>query len=360
MTKALEQQPASKNKAVAAQGSLRCVCGDYLVGAHDQLLQCQQCTNWVHAECVGIGLQPSFIAKVRRTFVCPFCLGTFRKRTRNEGQQMVKLVEIADVKPANLALFDGAVSQIRKSLMASNFVVVEFPRVALTDAMVDESMDCCKSSIANLTFSESYPRYCLNEQQQNHHAYLQGAAARCVATQKLVSVVLGNGMDPYTNLRGSITHLKALLTRGTVNPTGITSDALQIVAVDDFVHFTLIVTDDGYRGQGLAKRLLLFEMARWCARGRTRAFLNMALEKTVVGDKTKCSVSEAAKKLYSQCGFTELCERTDSDGNEVWTKREEDMGRIMVNLDMPATLKTAIQLLSGGTSPKRALKLSVR
>jgi GNAT superfamily N-acetyltransferase len=322
-------------------GSLRCVCGDFLIGAHDQLLKCQQCHNWLHADCVGVGSQPTQLARVRRTFVCPFCTGTFRKRGRAEAQQMVKLVEVPDARPTNGTAIDRKLLTVRKGLMAEGYAVLEFPAQPLTDDIIEEGMACCRSSIANLTFSESYPRYCMTEQQQNHHAYLQGSALRCPSTKKLVAIVLGNGMDPYTNLRGAIIHAKALLTRSLVQPTSVTESALQVSEVDDFVHFTLIVTSDEYRGRGLAYRLLLYEMAKWCARGRTRGFLNMALEKRIVDDKTLCASPESAKRLYSKCGFVELCERYDTEGREVWTKREEDMGRVMVNLDMPSTVLTA-------------------
>ena len=333
-------------------GGLRCVCGEFLIGARDQLLQCVQCHNWLHPLCVNIGLQPSLLAAAAPGFVCPFCTGSFKKRQRPETQTMVKLVEVPDARPTNAAAFDAAANAVRKSLAASGYTPVEFPHAALTDAAVEEAAQCCRTSIEDLTFSESYPRYCLQEQQMNHHPYLQGSAARTSTDgRRIVSVVLANGMDPYASLRQSLSQLRGGLTKGQMQPTSVTADALQITTIDDFVHFTLIVTDDAHRGRGLAKRLLLLEMARWCARGRTRGFLNMALEKKIVGDRTLCSVAEAPKRLYTQCGFFELCERVDADGREVWSKREEDLGRIMVNLDMPTTVRRLTAALAQQTAP---------
>ena len=350
MTRSMAARARAKDGGRATNGNLRCVCGDFLIGAHDQLLQCTKCGNWVHPACVGLAAD----AAAKDGFECPFCTGTFKKRVRGENQAAVKLVEIPDDRGPLAHVFDDIAGAVRASLAASQMLATEFPGNEMTPSMVDQAMECCKSSIADLTFSESYPQYCLRELQQEQHHFLQGVIAR--KARRVVSVVLSNGMDPYTNLRASFTHLRAQLSRGKLRRTPVTDEALKVHVFDDFVHFTLIVTHDDCRGQGLAKRLLLLEMARWCARGRTRGFLNMALQKTIVGEKTLCTAAEAPKSLYAQCGFFELCERVDADGRPVWTKREEDVGRTMINLDMPGTVKRLAEQLGTTTATVKTRK----
>ena len=185
----------------------------------------------------------------------------------------------------------------------------------LTDDTISECLECCRSAIANATFSESYPDYCLRELQAFPHKYLQGTFARCNQSKKIIAFVITNGMDEYGNLKGSLGQLrqaqsKALAaTNGiaissptsptssqhgfpavpssalvggagtTVTNTGFTEECLKIGDISDFVHVTLIATHESHRGKGLGKKLMLADSLRWLLRGRTRAYLNMALER---------------------------------------------------------------------------------
>lgn len=336
----------SKQLGGNGAAALGCVCGNFLVRHNDTLIQCTRCNNWFHPECVELDSQPSLLAKVQPTFVCPVCSGSYRKRTRDGSgpprqQRATPVREVVDTRPKDAAFYETLIIALRDSLAKDGFVEVAFPAEPLTDAVVSDCMAACATSIADHTFSESYPRYCLREQQLAHHKYLQGCAARDVKTKQVVACVLSNGMDPYANLRNALTHMKTTISRGNGKPSRVTDGAASLVSIDDFVHYTLLVTHDKYRGRGLAKRLLLIDMARWAIRGRTRGFLNMALQKTVTGGHVKCSLSEASMGLYQSCGFCELCHRIGDNGELLWTKTEEDLGRVMINLDALATLNAA-------------------
>lgn len=179
---------------------------------------------------------------------------------------------------------------------------------------------------------------------------------------------------------------------------------LGITDVSDFVHITLSATHPSYQGQRLATILFTLELLKWSIRGRRRAFLNMAIEKHVVrvgeeetlynedgevrernGPKSlptglknpqtfACSspsspppktgnttlpahtpgaayriellTPPASRRLYHRFGFREVYPRTDpKTGKPRFTSREADMGRVMVNFDIPtAALRAAAWL----------------
>eukprot|EP00758_Cryptobia_borreli_P006316 Tbor_TRINITY_DN5129_c0_g1::TRINITY_DN5129_c0_g1_i1::g.26248::m.26248 len=323
----------------------------------------------------------------------------------------------------------------------------------LTDTMIEDSMECCKSAILNSTFSESYPLYCLKELQNLPHRYLQGTFARDRKTKKVVSLVLTNGMDVYGNLKNTIGQLKAAMSRaGATNaewkdgvPTSRREghipaqqqfgdlrlvpfmwECAKIQDVSGFVHFTLIATHADHRGKGLAKRLMLAENLRWLMRGRTQSYLNVALErirvpktpsnnlsddsfptatlsknktaaipkiarrggrKPLVPDNDKrwntighddrdnndvgesndeeqivCVLSETSRRLYLAMGYQVVFPRFDPHtGENRWTVKEEETGRVMVNADMKESSRSVAKEIFGNKFPfvsgRRVLKL---
>lgn len=98
-------------------------------------------------------------------------------------------------------------------------------------------------------------------------------------------MILSNGMDVYGNLKPTITQLKSAINRKSVDPLCLTNTmqaCLGIVDVSGFVHITISATHSKHQRRGLAKLLMSMELLKWALRGRTRAFLNMAIEKKLV------------------------------------------------------------------------------
>ena len=179
-------------------------------------------------------------------------------------------------------------------------------------------------------------------------------------------------------------------------------------SISDFVHFSLLSTREEHRGRGLGKLLMCYEMLRWGLRGRSRAFVSMALQKVVVGEpllsptpvlqplplhhqpqqqqrshqqqqqkqapkpsstsstavmgggggagvsggggggfgRIRCRIPKPAFGLYTALGFVECWPQYDAAGNLVWNKGEEDDGRLMVNLDFPAAVSRIVARIS--------------
>lgn len=188
-------------------------------------------------------------------------------------------------------------------------------------------------------------------------------------------MILSNGMDVYGNLKPTITQLKSAINRKSVDQACLTQAmqaCLDIVDVSDFVHVTLSATHIKHQRRGLAKLLMSMELLKWALRGRTRAFLNMAIEKKLVevvqtdnsdntdsvhnniisnisnnkrkgyangknsksgGMKVEYSSPPASRRLYHLFNFEDVYPRYDPlTQSEKWTAKEADMGRVMVNL----------------------------
>lgn len=299
----------------------------------------------------------------------------------------------------------------------------------LTDARMAESLECCQSAIANATFSDSYPQYILNELRVLPHQYLQGTFAVDRKTQKVVALVVTNGMDVYGNLKPTLSLLRSAMTRwgaadaqppmrdkkppkratvpvdnasaplpeelrgkvpddaflfnGAIIQPFMLRMARDVEDVSGFVHFNLIATHTDHRGRGLAKRLMLAESLRWQLRGRTHAYLNMALERVRVtrsgrrvpfiansdADEEEgnviCVFSEASRRLYVAMGFHDVYPRFDPvTGENKWTAREEEGGRVMANLDMNESSRRIASEVIGPDVPlvsgRRVLRLKSR
>lgn len=341
-------------------GYLRCVCDTCGISPKDNLLQCTKCRNWCHLVCVGLTGDVSYVTRtVGATFVCPFCStkpGTKRKRVPEPAtQQTMRLSEVPDrdPPPAEAALYDRIAAAAVALAGAWGYDLISFPQTEMTDAHITDGMKCCASAIAAATFSQSYPLYCFKEQQQQAHGFVQGAMLRHRATQAVASVVFSNGMDPYGNLKQSLSQLRSAITRhrnaniGSGNAAasqllGFTKQHAELPDVKDcseFVHFTLVATLDEYRGRGLAKLLMCYDTVRWLRRGRTKAYVNMALDKpTKVG--VDCLVPAASSHLYAAFGFFSVFPRAPGDMRV--TPKEADVGRALVNLNVaPAALRVA-------------------
>ena len=399
-----EAKPIS---TTAPRGILRCRCDRYLLSPQDQLVECIRCFNWCHLLCSGI--DPKTLHIVKKSFVCDFCkadevdevVGSKRPRSSVSGsdlpispsaesdgkgrksssvvvkahqppprQTAVKLTEIKDSPPSDMLQLASLSVSLRQLAESLGFDLVEFGGgrpTSLTDELIEQCMECCSSSIADATFSDSYPRYCMRELQQQHHHYLQASLIRCKATSRVVSLVFSNGMDPYGNLKSTIAQLKRTLTRASSGATTASETALAelgdfaaqclaISDVSDFVHITLTATHSEFRNRGLAKISMLNELVRWLQRGRNRAFLNMALEKRVVAVPSTASTTTAAvtcapplasRNLYTLFGFHDVFPRVVKDTGEFrWTAQEADMGRVMANLSVrKSALSVANDLL---------------
>eukprot|EP00796_Vickermania_ingenoplastis_P007488 gene7488-5275_t len=209
--------------------------------------------------------------------------------------------------------------------------------------------------------------------------------------RRVASLIFTNGMDLYGNLKITITHLKSALQRGITTkedlqdlcnraddalqlpraPTFV-EECLQIADVSDFVHVTLSATHPGYQGYRLATILFTVELLKWSIRGRRRAFLNMAIEKKVVCDppaqpgghatqRVEYRAPLASRRLYRRFGFRDVHPRVDPvTGAERWTPKEADMGRVMVNFDIPqAALEAAARLESWYRAQHHAHRSSI-
>lgn len=319
--------------------------------------------------------------------------------------------------PAHLPLLAHTHSALLSSLTSrrSGFQLLRFPSPdSLTDALLAKSLHCCRSSIASGLFSRFYPFYILQELQteqqaqklsnlattrkvteateeqlsqlrtQRQHArtsrclnpstppnqYIQGTIL--LHSGHVATFAVSNGRDMDSNLQKMLVESqRELLKLIAENKLGERTEATRFVLnktvfeVDDFVHITLIATDDDHRGKGLAKRLLLLELVRWAQRGRTRAYVQMVLEKhspnNTAGSTSTSSSSSlssssipmaakrrlsslyenpASSQLYLSCGFHPIVNRVDPHTGEYWFKAQEgDRGRLMLNLDIIETLR---------------------
>lgn len=342
-------------------GVLRCVCTAFLVTKQETLLECHRCRNWCHPACVGVDHAELRRHQVEKTYVCPFCTGK-QKRGRGElrapapRQLPVRLSEVPDRLPF------GSVMQLRhlikittRAAHDAGFVVVNLPSVPLTEKMESECIQCCEDAIREATFSEQYPSYCLKEVREQVHPYVQGTLLRCLKSGRIVSMVLSNGMDMYGNLRHTITQLKSGINRGLIHrkhQTAFMAACTKLTDISDFVHITLSATHRDYQRRGLARILMMLDLLKWALRGRTRAYLNMALEKKIVdgGTRMECVVSSASRRLYESFGFKDVYPRFDRETDEArWTPKEADMGRVMAHLSfLEDVFKMAARYESGG------------
>ncbi|CBH17545.1 hypothetical protein, conserved [Trypanosoma brucei gambiense DAL972] len=326
-------------------GVLRCVCTAYLVSVQETLLECCRCRNWCHPACVGVDH-----AELRRyyadnNYVCPFCRG-MQKRERGESrapaprQTPLRLREVPDRAPF------GFVTQLRNLLKVTTraaqqagYTIIDLPSTPLTEVMERQCLECCAEAIKEATFSEQYPLYCLKEVWTRAHPYMQGTLLRCSESGRIVSMVLSNGMDVYGNLRPTITQLKSGINRGIIDrkhQTAFMAACTKLDDVSDFVHITLSATHKDYQRRGLARMLMALDLLKWALRGRTRAYLNMALEKKVVdgGARLECVASPSSRRLYESFGFRDVYPRFDRETDEQrWTPKEADMGRVMAHLN---------------------------
>jgi hypothetical protein len=430
------QQQQRPTTSTSLRGILRCKCDRYLLSPHDQLIECIRCFNWCHLLCAAIDPQTLHLAK--KEFVCDFCkqeeaatkaaaapgigakrarsssacgaaadhatmlqgaappttLATLAARGPSQVQKVappprqipVKLSEVKDVTPHDDAQLVAIGTSLRSLTDSLGFDLVEYGgrlsagngpvAPGFTDAVAEQCMACCSAAIRDATFSDSYPRYCMKEVQQQHHPYLQATVLRCRATQLVVSLVLSNGMDPYGNLKGTIAQLRraagraassaaspvaaasssagsgarldALLDaaglRGAAKSEEWAAFAAECFAIADFsdlVHVTLTATHADFRNRGLAKIAMLNELVRWLRRGRSRAFLNMALEKRLApaSSTITCAPPLASRNLYHLFGFQEVFPRVEkATGAFRWTVQEADMGRVMANLNIRASV----------------------
>ncbi|KAF5223506.1 hypothetical protein TcYC6_0082230 [Trypanosoma cruzi] len=325
-------------------GVLRCVCTAYLVSTQETLLECHRCRNWCHPACVGVDHAELRRYQAENNYVCPFCTG-LHKRLRSESQAPaprqlpIRLREVPDRLPF------GSVTRLRHLLKVTTraaheagFLVIDLPVVLLTDKMEKECLACCEDAIKEATFSEQYPAYCLKEVREQAHSYVQGTLLRCKQSGRIVSMVLSNGMDVYGNLRHTITQLKGGINRGIIDrrhQTTFMASCTKLTDISDFVHITLSATHREYQKRGLARMLMVLDLLKWALRGRTRAYLNMALQKRIVdsGTRLECVASPASRRLYESFGFKDVYPRFDRETDEArWTPKEADMGRVMAHL----------------------------
>lgn len=326
-------------------GVLRCICTAYLLSKQETLLECQRCRNWCHPACVGIDHAELRRHQAEKTYVCPFCTGNYKRfcgesRAPVPRQPPVRLSEVPDRLPF------GSVMQLRylikittRAACDAGFTVINLPAALLTEKMEKECIECCRGAIDEATFSEQYPSYCLKEVREQVHPYVQGTLLRCSKSGRIVSMVLSNGMDMYGNLRNTITQLKSGINRGLIDKkhqTAFMAACAKLNDISDFVHITLSATHHDYQRRGLARMLMLLDLLKWALRGRTRAYLNMALEKKIVdgGTRLECVASLASRHLYESFGFKDVYPRFDRETDEVrWTPKEADMGRVMAHLN---------------------------
>jgi hypothetical protein len=409
---ASENNHQNQGNGGGLRGMLRCRCDRYLLSPHDQLIECVKCFNWCHLLCAAI--DPLTLHIASKTFVCDFCkleaeaklpvVGSKRPRASPDTipnssstgvpggtpgrtalrvgppprQVPVKLSEVRDRAPHDDLQLHAIGTSLRSLSESLGFDMIEFGvssssgrqnEVVFTDELVEQCMSCCSSAIADATFSDSYPRYCMKEVQQQHHPYLQATVLRCKATQLIVSLVFSNGMDPYGNLKSTIAQLRRAASRASSTSNAFSAGAPRIQALaeaagldgstasekwadfaaqcfnvtdfSDFVHITLTATHSDYRSRGLAKIAMLNELVRWLRRGRNRAFLNMALEKRSVPSSAMvtCAPPLASRKLYHLFGFQDVFPRVEKTTGEFrWTPQEADMGRVMANFDVRSSV----------------------
>lgn len=326
---------------------IRCRCS-YL-NPMSALAQCGGCNIWFHPECLGLTLPQN-----PNSAKCPECDGTMvsvgRKRQRENGKdpQLIAsrkaITEFPDKAPSKLKTLEGLLEKALNHLRSLGVEPILYPQARLTKSDQAQCLDCCGSSIANATFSASYPQYCISELAERRHKYMQGIAAR-LTSGRIISLVITNGMDAYSNLGATITTLQSYLKRNMVERTPSVERHLQLAGqvLDDFVHITLIATHEDFRGRGIAKALMVIDLLRWALRGRTRSFVNMAFEKKALQGQTVCFISTPSKRLYNTLGFEEVVSRYEPNGDLIWTKEEADLGRAMTNLDFVPSCQAVVK-----------------
>jgi ribosomal protein S18 acetylase RimI-like enzyme len=396
------------------------------------MLECNECKNWSHAACMDVDQLNVKIA--RRTFVCLFCTGEAARRLARRLEDgrlapppppkhsvVLKLTECSDTRPPNGKELDASLRQLLTYAASCGFELIfvgrgggggggggSDPSTALTDSFVEQSLSCCASAIQSATFSETYPSWCLSELRAPPHGYLQGTFMRCLTSKRVVSLVLSNGMDGYGGLRSTVSRLRMLHTKAANKgeawlPTSSSSSAasppleddtsrsfvescLAINDVSPFVHINLIATHPNYRGRGLAKMLIAAELLRWALRGRSKAYLNMALDKKLVDNDTRvtCTVSPASKRLYDTFGFRPVLPPPPSrvaliasasaasqsssseqqqqqqqqqqgggcavNSPEWYSAKEKDSGRVMASLGFVTTVLRVVSSIVSGDS----------
>lgn len=274
-------------------------------------------------------------------------------------QLPLKLREVADALPSSPTLtqeLHRLLDQLQQTAIAMGYEAVFLPEHHLSNDEVQQCVECCAEAVQDATFSPDYPAYCIKEVRQQLHPYLQGTLLRELdlpghSQRRIASLVLSNGHDVYGNLRPTITQLKSALQRGYLHPRDVTSfmqDCMAITDVSDFIHISLSATHVAHQRRGLAKLLMAMELLRWALRGRSRAFLNMAIEKRLVEDGTRVEYGApaASRRLYKSFGFQDVYPRYDSQTKkERWTAKEVDMGRVMANLQFVTSVTQIAQAL---------------
>ncbi|KAH8604531.1 hypothetical protein ERJ75_001709700 [Trypanosoma vivax] len=203
--------------------------------------------------------------------------------------------------------------------------------------MEQQCLECCTEAIREATFSEQYPIYCLKEVWPQAHPYVQGTLLRCNSTERIVSMVLSNGMDVYGNLRPTLTQLKGGINRGIIerkHQTSFMAACAKPTDIFDFVHITLSAKHKDYQRRGLARMLMVIDLLKWSLRGRTRAYPNGTGEEGA-GRRTRleCVASPYSRRLYESFGFRDVYPRFDRDTDEQRGHRRSVYGRVMAHLN---------------------------
>lgn len=273
-----------------------------------------------------------------------------------------KLRDVPDVRPpeALAQRLEGLLCALSRTAEELGYRVLHLPAHQLTEAQMAESLACCTEAIREATFSADYPAYCLKEVQQHRHPYVQGTALQSIDSGVVCAFVLSNGRDVYGNMRSTITQMKSALHRGFLYPADVTdfmAHCMTITDVSDMVHITLSATHARYQRKGLARLLMAMELLKWALRGRTRAFLNMAIEKRLVDGGTRIELASpaASRHLYQSFGFVDVFPRYDPvTKKERWTAKEADMGRVMANLRFVDDVQRVAAALPAKYQPPRS------
>ena len=214
----------------------------------------------------------------------------------------------------------------------------------LTDYVFKQCVCACDDAIDRGTFSIDYPRHCLNRiaREAEFAVQPQCHGLALVSGDRVLAWIFTDANGGIANFRGTLAAIHRSARRKPENVTPFMRSLTELVPnFRDFIHVKVVVTGAAHRGRGYAKILMLYALMYWADRAKPQAFLNMALEKTPVAGTRRVALhqSAASKRLYEQFDFRDAYPKLTKSGESRFSENEGHHGRLMVNVDVVATVR---------------------
>eukprot|EP01060_Flectonema_neradi_P024671 TRINITY_DN3357_c1_g1_i2.p1 TRINITY_DN3357_c1_g1~~TRINITY_DN3357_c1_g1_i2.p1 ORF type:complete len:419 (+),score=87.23 TRINITY_DN3357_c1_g1_i2:858-2114(+) len=316
----------------ASNRTLRCHCGwDHIISP--LLTRCQKCNFSLHQTCVGTS--NSIISS------CNFCDNNLPTDYSDNCPIPLPFLSQRFYSPSSMISKDDNEKYIEIMNAVNNKITSLGYTMRVLRGGVDGELQqqntqklcisACSSAVSEGFFDKKYPAAVFNEMR--------------VDPSSRVLLLHGKGRSPAAVI-------------ATAANSSVPGDAQQIPDWHRAINLPLVTTNASHRKQGLARLLVLHELASWSAEGRTSAHLSMSLVKvTSQKGPAKFYFSEASKSLYELFDFKMVHPREvileDDRPTCDFTEYETSKGVTMFSQDVPTAVMRNCQRFLTSDSTKR-------